>query len=700
MKQTNKTILYLIFLSLVCWGRLLFLEGLWSEDWVWLSLYYKTDTINQFLYQFLSFGHTLEGLIDYFFFSMFEYLKEDTTWVWNIIKFFFITLNGILLYLIFKNLLRYKTILPEIIGVIYMVSPVVHVLWVLQIARTIFMSFFLLSVLFTVITLNKKRFYWSYYLGSIISMTLAMLGSETFFFFEILRPVIIYYIFSTTNGLNYYNKLKSTLLHWSPYILICIIIMLYTLTAPVFGSNANTYRPQYLSILDIFNQVFFAYVNSIYVIFIAVYKQLIGLSLVQGDTLTYLFSFFAMFITIIRLLNIKEKGEVQEEELREVKVVMIFGLLLIIAGIFPYAAIRGTIRTFNGSRHALQASVGVAVLVPSTLLYLYYKNIITKNLFKVFFIIIVLLDVCACNAITVEYALMWQKQQSFWWQFVWRVPDLKKDASIILDVDCKASVINQEVGGVSHNTLNILYANSRGERGFGTHYVGYNQYQDIKDYIEKDASRIPIYTDTLLESLSYNTNNMIVASFRDGVLSLNGDIDYTETIKCVNNNPIVKKSNSNCIVINQNKKSFPFRSIIGHEPVIIHTYSPLMNRIRGKLLPSNDLKKDWIYYYQNAKLLSARKDFSSIVKLYDETKSPNQYMNEDLTKLPAEILVPFIQALYIKKDYTRGSSLLWQWAMYYNGSLKKALEIRDNILMIGENIDAAKILDKDIKEVW
>ncbi|MBF0474146.1 MAG: hypothetical protein HQK93_10535, partial [Nitrospirae bacterium] len=168
MKQTNKTILYLIFLAFVCWGRLLYLEGFWGDDWGWVWHYFASDSYSEFIYPYQSLGHSFEGNIMYLFFSLFKYFKADTTLIFNIIRFIFFTLNGILIYSIFKNLMRTKTILSEIIGAVYMVSPLVNMLWTVQIARTIFLFAFLLSILLTIKCFKQERINYFYYISSII----------------------------------------------------------------------------------------------------------------------------------------------------------------------------------------------------------------------------------------------------------------------------------------------------------------------------------------------------------------------------------------------------------------------------------------------------------------------------------------------------------------------------------------------------
>ena len=194
MKHINKSVLFLIILSIASWGRLLFLEGLWGDDWAWVWQYFGTDSYREFIYPWQSVGHTLDGSLIYTNLCLLDYFKENTTWILNIIRFFMFTINGLIIFFIFKKLMRYNTILPETIGAIYLVSPIVNILWILQMNRTLFLLAYLLSVLLTVIILNKDKFQWFYYVCSIILMTFAIFGLESFIFIEMLRPIIIYYL--------------------------------------------------------------------------------------------------------------------------------------------------------------------------------------------------------------------------------------------------------------------------------------------------------------------------------------------------------------------------------------------------------------------------------------------------------------------------------------------------------------------------
>ena len=690
MKQVNKSVLLLIMLSLACWGRLLFLEGIWGDDWIFIWQYLASDSYSQFIYPYQSIGHTLEGYMLYQSFNLFEYFKEDTTLIFNIIRFLLLTLNGLLIYFIFKNLTRHITILPEVIGAIYMVSPLVNILWICHINRTFFLSAILLSFLLTIKILKKERLNLFYYTLSVMLSSFAITGQESIIFIEIFRPFIIYYIISRENAIKFQNILK-TIIYWSPYILIGTGILIYTLTRTQFGLHAEEYHPKGMLSLSGIMTICYNYFISIYYLFIGIYKHNLFLTFTKGDLLTYFLSFFALLLTNRIFRNFQDKD--RDETFIETRLFMIFGLILIVAGIFPYAVARGAITNSSASRYALEANVGMAIFIPSTIFVLYYKNIISKKLCQVFITIIVLLGVGLCNTIVKIYDLDWQQQRSFWWQFVWRVPDLKEGTALLIDKDEKD---NLHADHWATGPLNILYANSKGKKGFKNHVA-----MDIilkgdtkQRVIDQRYAQVAI-NGSFYGIYNYNPRNTVVASFYNGVLGINGEIDFPKTKEQAIITPFVNMSNPDRIIIDNNK-SFPFRWVIGLEPDSVEQ-NIIIQKIREKLVTKDMIEKDWRYYYQNAIVASIRKDYSKVVKLYEDAK----YLNNPIhnTLIIPEILVPFIEAFYITGDYTTGSSLLWEWAVYSNGNREKAVKMRDHIAANATS-DCIKILDKDIKEIW
>jgi hypothetical protein len=278
------------------------------------------------------------------------------------------------------------------------------------------------------------------------------------------------------------------------------------------------------------------------------------------------------------------------------------------------------------------------------------------------------------------------------------VPALKEHTFLVVDMEREEKFIasswwNYEFSG----PLNILYASAKGISGIGTHSAMSDiilRQETTQGFIEnRDIDTVK--ESTFRGDISYNPKNILVASFHDGVLDINGDINFPATDKRVNIDAFINNSLPDRILYDNNK-SYPFRFIIGEEPTV-EQKSLILRGIQKKILDKHIMVKDWRYFYQNAIVFSKRNDFTSVVKLYNETYSLGYYI--DFPVLP-EILMPFISALYITHDYTQGSSLLWQWSIYSNGSHEKAVVMKDNILMLGKYQESVNILEKDINRIW
>ncbi|MBF0472223.1 MAG: hypothetical protein HQK93_00580 [Nitrospirae bacterium] len=386
---------------------------------------------------------------------------------------------------------------------------------------------------------------------------------------------------------------------------------------------------------------------------------------------------------------------------------MIFGLLLIFSTIIPYVVIRDSIGNAVDSRFALEANMGVAIFISSLIFLLYYKNIISKRISQIFIAVIILLGVGICNTVVKIYDNDWQNQRSFWWQFIWRVPDLKKGTFLIIDSQ-REEVFTGEFSPWTDTELyapfNMLYSTSKGKDGIASNAVMpdlilkkmFRNYNRKGYFFENNdlalvQAKMNIYNDIM----RFNPKDIVVASFHDGVLAMNGEIDFSYVKKRINLNPYIVNSSPDAIIIDT-KRLFPLRWIMGKEPqeVVNHMLS---YNIQTVLLDRHLMIKDWRYYYQIAKVLLLKKDFVGIAKLCDNV-NPDDYFI--FPSVMPETLIPFITALYITQDYTKGRALILQWAVYSNGSLPLALEMKKYISDLGEYPESVNRLDKDIKRIF
>jgi hypothetical protein len=128
MLKRNKFHLTLIALAFLCWGRLLSLRGIWWDDWSWVWHYFDSKNLSEFFYPIFSLTRPLDGFFLLLNFKLFETVPQDATNIWNIWKFIIFLINPILLYRIAKRTLHPESLLPEIIAIVYLVSPLVNII--------------------------------------------------------------------------------------------------------------------------------------------------------------------------------------------------------------------------------------------------------------------------------------------------------------------------------------------------------------------------------------------------------------------------------------------------------------------------------------------------------------------------------------------------------------------------------------------
>ncbi|MBF0472987.1 MAG: hypothetical protein HQK93_04550 [Nitrospirae bacterium] len=342
----------------------------------------------------------------------------------------------------------------------------------------------------------------------------------------------------------------------------------------------------------------------------------------------------------------------------------------------------------------MEANVGLYIFIPSLIFFLYSKDWISKKLVQIFISIIVLLGVGICNTVVKMYDNDWQQQRSIWWQFVWRVPQLKEGTSVIIDIPRDEEFVRGfwEYFSLS-GMIDILYAKSNGSKGIAKYYAfdSINLLEIVNQFINKQTnSEINIPPSFLSdEGYKINPKNLLVASMKDGYLSINGEMDSND--QRFNLKPLMNDYKQ--IIYNKSETAYPFRWIIGPEPDLSgsNIYKKYINEM---FFSKNVIEKDWRYYYQNAVASLNRSDYNNVVKLYNDAINLG-----NIPKIP-EIFVPFIETFYITADYSTGRLLLWKWVIYSNGTHQKAMDMKNKLNGLSSNSDCVNMLDKDIKEIW
>ena len=700
-KQINLCLL--ICLALICWGRLLGLRGFWLDDWAWVWHYYNTDNLSEFLLPFRSLRHELDGCLLYLDLKFLDLDSLITFNIWGALRFLVFIINPLLLYLILRYVLDRKSILPKAIAVIYLVSPLINNLCVAESNRRVYLFIFILSILFTVRSLVQKSYKTILYLSAIFLSLFSMVGIESFVFTETVRPIIVFYILSKRSNCTFTANLKKTFLYWLPFIIVGAGILLRSIGffSPRHGAYANVYNIEHKHLFRIICN----YITSFRYLFVDHIIHFVRtLVFVERDFVMMLLSLIAAVFAVIIIFRKNKTTEVSPQTRdisKEAMLVALFGMFLMIVGLFPYIMTRGVPYFGGGSRRALEASIGASIFLPSVFFALYYKGLIKKWTCSLLLGSVIFLGVFQCNAAIRAYDNDWQQQRSFLWQFIWRVPDLKDNAYILVDMPREESEYFDVWRGFYEFScpLNLAYAESKNEIKTNNYFTQsfdcslFNPGFEELFYLNS-MDKQTVDFESYRGLIKYYPQNLMVASYKNGNLYLNHEVNESNSSGKVNVEPLMSRISPDRIIYEQSNKTFPFRWIIGPEPPKAGEMT-VMERVMDEVYGKKIVSKDWRFYWQSAKVLEYKEDYNGITALFDEAEKLNA-----TPEFPNQVPLFIIKAFYMTGQIDKGNSLLKAWAFSVDSSREKAVALMKSIEATNNDPEVSLKIKKQIERIW
>ena len=584
LSKRSKFFLLMLGLAFLCWGRLLFLKGIWWDDWAWVWHYFDSNSLSDFLIPFKSLRHPLDGFLFFLNFKLLDIIPGQATTIWSIWKFVIFVLNPLLVYFIVKALTDDRSILPETIALAYLVSPIVNNLCTVELGRRLYMFFFLLSILFSIRSVSKSGIKIPYYLSALFFSAISIFGLESFIFFELARPALILYLLNKKRGGNYLKNARQTALYWAPFFIMGALILFYNMgfMQPRSGIYAHAYDLQGMSIGKYVIRVIKRYIISVlYLLTNSLYlfiNQNISIRNVYFFVdhcifvKKYIFiagsAFLSALFTIFALIRI-DKPEIGPRKAfsvsGEARAWAMIGAILTILGLFPYMVVREALAFGLVSRHALLSSLGCSIFLPSVLLWLYYSGRIRKAFYCALFGGIIFFGVFNCNAAVKAYDDDWQQQRSFWSRFAKRVPEIKDNIYLIVIMPRNERLFFGGWRGSYEFSapLNMIYATSRDKDEVNRHFA-----EDLDSALNPDwegsyasnKNKVACHFESYKGTQKLYPQNLIVASYSNGRLYMNNEIIKAGMKSDIRD--VVAHSSPEQIVYKTRGLSHPLRSIV------------------------------------------------------------------------------------------------------------------------------------------
>jgi hypothetical protein len=495
----------------------------------------------------------------------------------------------------------------------------------------ILLCFLLLSLIFMVKSLQNPRMYFILTGLSVIFGALALLSSEYYFGLEFARPVIIWIIISRISG-TLTTRLKSSLLHWSPYLVGVLAFGIWRgLLVQSSLYDVNITRTSNGGIPVLLLNLVVSMITNAYKGGLQAWIQIFSFPPVQKWQQQVYINFFIL-ITIVFIIfawiGWKYSSSKVEHKLStkfwvnwQIQFV-ILGLIMLLVGSLPmWVANLPFDLIFPYDRFMLVMMLGSA---------LFWTGIIYSIRYKLIRIVVL----CVMVALSAgwhyqtanDYRIGWNQFTTFLQQITWRIPGMKPGTMLV------AYELPFRYYSDNSLTAPINWTYAPGYKGGNLPYVflyltvrenGALKQLDEGIEIEQEYRSLKFYG---------NTSNMIVLYQPEkGCLRVLDKI-YTGADTIPNfKEPLpkaIKLSNLDRIISEPEVPARPIPEFFDQSRV-----------------------KPWCYYFEKAELARQVGDFAKISDLWEQTK--------EQSLAPDEIseYYPFIEGLGIQGKFSEAIEL-------------------------------------------
>ncbi len=651
------------------------MEGYWADDMAWVWHHFYSSSYEELTQPFRWLRHLLSGLMLSAYLSLMDIFGLHVFKIWCIMRLLIFTANGILVYIIARYLFRPESILPLAISFAYIVSPLVNDLSLVTFNYHVFVFFCLLSYWFSIKSVTAESSNGLFLALAMVSIVIPMVSLESTIILDGVRPIIFMVIFMKNNGYRFGKALKKSLISWVPFLLIGTAVVVDTILRPQYGPYAGLYSSWSLDVV-LLKTIFIRYIRSFEYALYGIYELTVRFALLERlSFVNIVFALGAAYFSYRYLFHKSMEGEDAERplNLKEAKWAMAFGFLTLFLGIFIYAVAREHLMYGVNSRHAILASIGASIFLPSMIFYFALKIRLKLKQTKLLFAVLIFLGTLQCNFSILSHDKMWEYQQSIWWQLAWRAPDIQENTLMVIDMPWEESPT-----GSSYDLpafINFAYADSKDN--LKSHFAmstlnafrkqnGFGYYENHK----KELHEITIYSG----KISYYPQNLLVAQLNpDGLLLFDDEIrgrpwDFKKEVSF-----LISRATKDRIVYTADNQKFPYRWVLGSEP-----------------------EHDWRYFFQKATALNEVKNFTGVIELYKRAGGSGV----DMKGTRPQYLDPFILAFYLTGELETANELLKMWAESRREKVSGGHLLLEKVKRLQKNSSPAEEMWKEMKRIW
>ncbi len=637
----------LFFLALFSFGILIPFLGWYSDDWSYLWLAYRSSNILHF------FTHN-RPYLGYIYQTLATIIPAKPL-AWQSLLFILKWSSAVFLWFMLKDIFPDQKNIAKWVcllflfypGNLILFQPMVFIIVILQI-NSLLLSFFL--------SVKAAQSKGASYFYSIIAIVLALfnlISSEYFFFLELIRPLIFWFIQSRTMIKK--ARLKRTLLFWSPYLTIFIAVLIWRI---LFQSSLTHQQPWLLQ--DITVQPFQTLgelgrhmIGDMKQLFITAWgNPLLIKHIYQPQVLltTLYFVLLSIFSGIFLWKCFKDSGRKNKHEEKTVihtgKSIFVLGLTaLLLGGLSIWLAKFEVSLVFDTrNRFTLPFILGASLTMVG-LIFILIRSHTARNLL----LCIILAFSIGCQFLIADlYRQEWNQMRNYYWQFFWRMPDLQTGLHFITNQPPLA----MEGENALSAGLNWIYSHNWNKKLFD-YYLYFDEHRIVRELGD------------LIPGKSIRCSHQI-GDFSAQTLRVISFIYYPpHCLRVLEPNLVEENSVIPKFILNAQNIS-DLNTILS-EPDLMH-----VNNIQN--LFGKEPRHDWCYFFEKADLAKQHENWPEILQLYEEVRQLGLEPSNGMEWLS------FIQALAYSGDLKQAAQLTRQAVVITRDNINEYCHIWENIL--------------------
>ncbi len=361
-----------------------------------------------------------------------------------------------------------------------------------------------------ILAVQRKKLSWLWVTLALILEGLQFSITEFYAGIELIRPIILWFLLKEEK--NKFKRLGKTVLNWLPYLAVLIGYSSWRL----FFSGIEKHQATVLFLLKenpleaVSQLARLASMDEVYIL-LSSWAKTLDIGLAQRDqsgiVISWLVSLFLALGLWFYFQHLPDEEMTQPNARQEM---LFLGAIVTLVGPSPIWLTGGRIladNDFHADRFAMASMWGISLVVVVLI------EFIVQNWRRTALLISVLIGLAAGLQLRIanDYRLIWTHQQAFYWQLLWRAPQLEPGTALVIE---EPFLAHQELFSTS-SAINHLY-----RQPYGADSLDYWMYRLIPAYEEIDPDQdISFKTVHRIFSFQGTLNNSLVLQYKPEISS-------------------------------------------------------------------------------------------------------------------------------------------------------------------------------------